>query len=198
MLEIKNIYKTFNAGTVNEKRALKGVNLTLEDGDFVTVIGGNGAGKSTLLNAIAGVWPVDEGEIIIDGKNVTKLPEHKRAAYLGRVFQDPMNGTAAIAGCTRPTPRHTATTLPKGLSLKAERTVTLPFSSRVGSMKTSNTLPISWMLSAFVCPQRRCPLTSASIRRIPISYGKPTLRSPNSMRHGEDVIMARRGWSRFL
>lgn len=98
MLEIKNIYKTFNAGTVNEKRALKGVNLTLEDGDFVTVIGGNGAGKSTLLNAIAGVWPVDEGEIIIDGKNVTKLPEHKRAAYLGRVFQDPMTGTAATMG----------------------------------------------------------------------------------------------------
>ena len=98
MLEIKNIYKTFNAGTVNEKRALKGVNLTLEDGDFVTVIGGNGAGKSTLLNAIAGVWPVDEGEIIIDGKNVTKLPEHKRAAYLVRVFQDPMNGTAATMG----------------------------------------------------------------------------------------------------
>ena len=98
MLEIKNIYKTFNAGTVNEKCSLKGVNLTLEDGDFVTVIGGNGAGKSTLLNAIAGVWPVDEGEIIIDGKNVTKLPEHKRAAYLGRVFQDPMNGTAATMG----------------------------------------------------------------------------------------------------
>lgn len=67
-----------------------------------------------------------------------------------------------------------------------------------GIQKTSNTLPISWMLSAFVCPQRRCPLTSASIRRIPISYGKPTLRSPNSMRHGEDVIMARRGWSSFL
>ena len=98
MLEIKNIYKTFNAGTVNEKCALKGVNLTMEDGDFVTVIGGNGAGKSTLLNAIAGVWPVDEGEILIDGKNVTKLPEHKRAAYLGRVFQDPMNGTAATMG----------------------------------------------------------------------------------------------------
>jgi len=98
MLEIKNIYKTFNAGTVNEKCALKGVNLTLENGDFVTVIGGNGAGKSTLLNAIAGVWPVDEGEILIDGKNVTKLPEHKRAAYLGRVFQDPMNGTAATMG----------------------------------------------------------------------------------------------------
>ena len=98
MLELKNIYKTFNAGTVNEKQALKGIDLTLEDGDFVTVIGGNGAGKSTMLNAIAGVWPVDEGKIIIDGKDVTKLPEHKRAAFLGRVFQDPMNGTAATMG----------------------------------------------------------------------------------------------------
>ena len=98
MLELKNIYKTFNAGTVNEKQALKGIDLTLEDGDFVTVIGGNGAGKSTMLNAIAGVWSVDEGQIIIDGKDVTKLPEHKRAAFLGRVFQDPMNGTAATMG----------------------------------------------------------------------------------------------------
>ena len=98
MLELKNIYKTFNAGTVNEKQALKGIDLTLEDGDFVTVIGGNGAGKSTMLNAIAGVWPVDEGQIVIDGKDVTKLPEHKRAAFLGRVFQDPMNGTAATMG----------------------------------------------------------------------------------------------------
>lgn len=98
MLELKNIYKTFNAGTVNEKQALKGIDLTLEDGDFVTVIGGNGAGKSTMLNAIAGVWPVDEGQIIIDGKDVTKLLEHKRAAFLGRVFQDPMNGTAATMG----------------------------------------------------------------------------------------------------
>ena len=98
MLELKNIYKTFNAGTVNEKQALKGIDLTLEDGDFVTVIGGNGAGKSTMLNAIAGVWPVDEGQIIIDGKDVTTLPEHKRAAFLGRVFQDPMNGTAATMG----------------------------------------------------------------------------------------------------
>jgi len=94
MLEIKNIYKTFNAGTVNEKRALKGVNLTLEDGDFVTVIGGNGAGKSTTLNAIAGVWPIDSGKIYIGGDDVTKLSEHKRAKYLGRVFQDPMTGTA--------------------------------------------------------------------------------------------------------
>lgn len=98
MLEIKNVSKTFNAGTVNEKRALKNVNLTLEDGDFVTVIGGNGAGKSTMLNAIAGVWPVDQGNILIDGKDVTKLPEYKRAAFLGRVFQDPMNGTAATMG----------------------------------------------------------------------------------------------------
>lgn len=98
MLEIKNVSKTFNAGTVNEKRALKNVNLTLEDGDFVTVIGGNGAGKSTMLNAIAGVWPVDQGNILIDGKDVTKLPEYKRAVFLGRVFQDPMNGTAATMG----------------------------------------------------------------------------------------------------
>ena len=95
MLEIKNISKTFNAGTINEKRALKNVSLTLNDGDFVTVIGGNGAGKSTLLNAICGTWRVDEGEIIIDGKDVTMTAEHKRAKYLGRVFQDPMMGTAA-------------------------------------------------------------------------------------------------------
>lgn len=95
MLELKNIYKTFNAGTVNEKMALRGLNLTLEDGDFVTVIGGNGAGKSTMLNAIAGVWPVDQGQILIGDADVTKLPEYKRAEYLGRVFQDPMTGTAA-------------------------------------------------------------------------------------------------------
>ncbi|MCI6885756.1 MAG: ABC transporter ATP-binding protein [Lachnospiraceae bacterium] len=98
MLEVKNIVKTFNKGTVNEKKALRGVNITLNDGDFVTIIGGNGAGKSTFLNAIAGVWPVDDGKIIIDGKDITKLPEYKRAAFLGRVFQDPMNGTAASMG----------------------------------------------------------------------------------------------------
>ena len=98
MLEVKNISKTFNPGTVNEKQALRGLSLTLIDGDFVTVIGGNGAGKSTLLNAIAGTWKVDEGQIIIDGVDVTKYPEHKRAAFLGRVFQDPMNGTAATMG----------------------------------------------------------------------------------------------------
>ena len=95
MLEIKNVYKTFNPGTINEKKALNGLNLTLNDGDFVTVIGGNGAGKSTMLNMIAGVYPVDSGAIIIDGTDVTRLPEHKRAKYLGRVFQDPMMGTAA-------------------------------------------------------------------------------------------------------
>ena len=95
MLEIKNISKTFNAGTINEKKALRDLSLTLNDGDFVTVIGGNGAGKSTLLNAICGTWQVDCGEIVIDGKDVTHTPEHKRAKYLGRVFQDPMMGTAA-------------------------------------------------------------------------------------------------------
>lgn len=95
MLEIKDIYKTFNAGTINERKALQGVSLKLEDGDFVTVIGGNGAGKSTMLNAVAGVWPVDSGSIIIDDVDVTGMPEHKCAKFLGRVFQDPMNGTAA-------------------------------------------------------------------------------------------------------
>ncbi|MGN0528713.1 MAG: ABC transporter ATP-binding protein [Eubacterium sp.] len=95
MLEIKNVHKTFNPGTVNEKKALNGVDLVLNEGDFVTVIGGNGAGKSTMLNMVAGVYPVDCGSIIIDGVDVTKLPEHKRAKYIGRVFQDPMNGTAA-------------------------------------------------------------------------------------------------------
>ncbi|MCI6636896.1 MAG: ATP-binding cassette domain-containing protein [Bilifractor sp.] len=95
MLEVKNISKTFNPGTINEKKALRGVSLTLNDGDFVTVIGGNGAGKSTLLNAIAGVWPVDTGSITIDGQNVTGLPDYRRASLIGRVFQDPMTGTAA-------------------------------------------------------------------------------------------------------
>ena len=95
MLQIKDIFKTFNAGTINEKVALKGVNLHLQPGDFVTVIGGNGAGKSTLLNSVAGVFPVDEGQILIDGVDVTNLPEYKRAKFIGRVFQDPMMGTAA-------------------------------------------------------------------------------------------------------
>ena len=94
MLEVKNISKTFNTGTINEKHALTNLSLSLNDGDFVTVIGGNGAGKSTLLNAVAGVWPVDGGAVIIDGMDVTGMPEYKRAKYIGRVFQDPMMGTA--------------------------------------------------------------------------------------------------------
>ncbi len=94
MLKITDLYKTFNPGTVNAKTALKSLNLHLKDGDFVTVIGGNGAGKSTLLNAIAGVWHPDQGTIEIDGIDVTEMPEYKRAAYLGRVFQDPMKGTS--------------------------------------------------------------------------------------------------------
>ena len=94
MLEVKEIWKVFNAGTVNEKQALRGVSLTLNDGDFCTVIGGNGAGKSTLLNAVAGTWTVDGGSISIGGVDVTHLPDHKRAPYIGRVFQDPMLGTA--------------------------------------------------------------------------------------------------------
>ena len=94
MLKIEHVCKTFNAGTVNEKKALQGLNLHLKPGDFVTVIGGNGAGKSTMLNSVAGVFGVDSGKIIIDGVDVTHLPEYKRAKYLGRVFQDPMMGTA--------------------------------------------------------------------------------------------------------
>ena len=98
MLEIKDVFKTFNQGTVNEKRAINGLNLNLAPGDFVTVIGGNGAGKSTMLNLIAGVFPPDEGLIRLNGFNLTHLPEHKRARLLGRVFQDPMMGTAASMG----------------------------------------------------------------------------------------------------
>ena len=94
MLDINHISKTFNPGTINEKKALKSLDLHLNEGDFVTVIGGNGAGKSTMLNAVAGVWPVDEGSIFIDGTEVTGLPEFRRAPYIGRVFQDPMMGTA--------------------------------------------------------------------------------------------------------
>ena len=95
MLDLIHVKKTFNAKTVNEKTALDDLSLHLNDEDFVTVIGGNGAGKSTMLNAIAGVWPIDQGSILIDGTDISRLPEHKRAPLLGRVFQDPMTGTAA-------------------------------------------------------------------------------------------------------
>lgn len=94
MLKITNLHKTFNAGTINAKKALDGLSLTINEGDFVTVIGGNGAGKSTLLNAICGVWKPDAGKVEIDGIDVTNMPEYKRATFLGRVFQDPMKGTA--------------------------------------------------------------------------------------------------------
>ena len=94
MLKLEHLYKTFNPGTINQKVALSDLSLHLNPGDFVTVIGGNGAGKSTMLNAIAGVWAVDSGRIILDGQDVTALPEHKRAKLIGRVFQDPMMGTA--------------------------------------------------------------------------------------------------------
>ena len=95
MLEIKNVHKTFNKGTINEKKTLNGVELKMEPGDFVTVIGGNGAGKSTMLNMIAGVYPIDQGTILLDDKDISDLPEYKRAYMLGRVFQDPMMGTAS-------------------------------------------------------------------------------------------------------
>lgn len=95
MLILKNVEKTFNKGTINEKKALQGVNLTLNQGDFVTVIGGNGAGKSTMLNMIAGVYPIDRGTIILNGEDISRKPEYARAKFLGRVFQDPMMGTAA-------------------------------------------------------------------------------------------------------
>ena len=95
MLTITNVRKTFNKGTINEKKALNGINLHLESGEFVTIIGGNGAGKSTMLNMIAGVYPIDSGKIVIDGINISREPEHRRAKYIGRVFQDPMRGTAA-------------------------------------------------------------------------------------------------------
>ena len=94
MLEIKNVSKTFNIGTINEKKALNKLSLKLNPGDFVTIIGGNGAGKSTMLNMIAGVYPIDGGQIIIDGVDISRMPEHKRAKYIGRVFQDPMMGTS--------------------------------------------------------------------------------------------------------
>ena len=164
MLEIKNVYKTFNAGTVNEKVALKGLDLTLEDGDFVTVIGGNGAGKSTLLNAVAGVWPVDQGSISIDGVDVTYLPEYKRARYIGRVFQDPMMGTAATmqieenlalakrrgkARCLRPgitaAEREEYKQLLKGLNLGLEDRMTTKVGLLSGGQRQALTLLMATM-----------------------------------------------------
>ena len=168
MLEIKEISKTFNAGTVNEKTALNGVSLTLNDGDFVTVIGGNGAGKSTLLNAVAGVWPVDQGSISIDGVDVTYLPEYKRARYIGRVFQDPMMGTAATmqieenlalakrrgkARCLRPgitaAEREEYKQLLKGLNLGLEDRMT----TKVGLLSGGQRQALTLLMATMVTPK---------------------------------------------
>ena len=141
MLEIKNVYKTFNAGTVNEKVALKGLDLTLEDGDFVTVIGGNGAGKSTMLNAVAGVWPIDMGKILIDGQDVTRLSEHQRAKYIGRVFQDPMMGTAATMGIEEnlalAARRGAARSLRTGITKKSARNTTSCLRPSIWALRTA-------------------------------------------------------------
>ena len=168
MLELRNIWKTFNAGTINEKQALRGVSLTLHDGDFVTVIGGNGAGKSTMLNAVAGVWSVDEGSITIDGTDVTRLPEFKRAPFIGRVFQDPMMGTAptmqieenlALAarrgqprglkwGITR-AERNDYRELLKGLDLGLEDRLT----SKVGLLSGGQRQALTLMMATFKPPK---------------------------------------------
>ena len=146
MLEIQNVSKTFNAGTVNQKTALNGLNLKLNEGDFVTVIGGNGAGKSTMLNAVAGVWPVDCGKIIIDGVDVTRLSEHQRAAYIGRVFQDPMTGTAATLriGITK-AEREQYRELLKSLDLGLENRLTARVGLLSGGQRQALTLLMATM-----------------------------------------------------
>ena len=168
MLELKNICKTFNPGTINAKVALNHLNLTLKDGDFCTVIGGNGAGKSTMLNAVAGVFTVDSGSIVIDGQDVTRLPEHKRASLLGRVFQDPMMGTAptmqieenlALAarrgqhrglkwGITR-TERNDYRELLKGLDLGLEDRLT----SKVGLLSGGQRQALTLLMAALKKPK---------------------------------------------
>ena len=156
MLEIKEIWKTFNAGTVNEKQALRGVSLTLNEGDFCTVIGGNGAGKSTMLNAVAGTWSVDQGTISIGGTDVTHLPEHRRAAFIGRVFQDPMMGTA-------PTMQ-----IVENLALAARRVRSggfggaLPRPRRTGTRRCSAVWALAWRTGS---PARWAFSPAASVRR---------------------------------
>ena len=156
MLEVREIYKTFNAGTINEKRAMNGVTLTLNEGDFATVIGGNGAGKSTMLNAVAGVWPVDCGKIVIDGVDVTRLSEHQRAAYIGRVFQDPMTGTAATMqieenlalAARRGKPR----TLRIGIT-KAERGLENRMTSKVGLLSGGQRQAVTLLMATLKKPK---------------------------------------------
>ena len=144
MLKLSHVKKTFNKGTVTEKRALTGVDLTLNDGDFVTVIGGNGAGKSTLLNMIAGVYPLDSGVIELDGTDISRLSESQRAKYLGRVFQDPMMGTAATMQRTWPSPSVAASVAAfRGASPRPRRTSTLSCSSAWTSVWTRASTPRS-------------------------------------------------------
>ena len=145
MLELIGLYKTFNPGTVNEKRAINGLNLTLEDGDFVTIIGGNGAGKSTTLNLIAGAIPADQGTIRLDGVDLTRLPEHKRAKYLGRVFQDPMMGTAATMGIEE----NLALASPRALDLVLENRMT----SRVGLLSGGQRQALTLLMATLNRPQ---------------------------------------------
>ena len=159
MLEVREIYKTFNAGTINEKRAMNGVTLTLNEGDFATVIGGNGAGKSTLLNLVAGVYPVDSGSIAIGGQNVTRLPEHKRARFIGRVFQDPMMGTAA----TMQIEENLALAARRGQSRSRPRPAPSPAPARRGTSS-------------------RPPCPSSSISRRTWAHPSITLRSMRSWR----------------
>ena len=147
MLKLDNIHKTFNPGTINEKIALNGVNLTLNEGDFVTVIGGNGAGKSTTLNAIAGVWPIDSGKIYIGGDDVTKLSEHKRAKYLGRVFQDPMTGTATTMSIEEE--RDTYREMLKALDLGLEDRLT----SKVGLLSGGQRQAITLLMASIKKPK---------------------------------------------
>ena len=140
MLELKELYKTFNPGTINAKTALNGLSLTLNDGDFVTVIGGNGAGKSTMLNATAGTFFVDSGKVIIDGSDVTNLPEHKRAAFIGRVFQDPMMGTAPSMWIEENLALAARRELLGGLGLGLESRLTTKVSTLSGGQRQALTL----------------------------------------------------------
>ena len=195
MLEINRVSKTFNPGTVNEKTALDGLTFHLNPGDFCTVIGGNGAGKSTMLNAIAGVWPVDSGNIIIDGKNVTQLPEHMRAAYLGRVFQDPMTGTAA-----------TYKELLTGLDLGLEDRLT----SKVGLLSGGQRQAITLLMATLKQPKLLLldehtaaldPKTAAKVLeltdRIVSEHKLTTLMITHNMRdaiaHGNRLVMMKDG-----
>ena len=156
MLELKDLHKTFNPGTVNAKTALDGLSLTLRDGEFVTVIGGNGAGKSTMLNATAGTLSVDSGEVYLDGVDVTDLPEYKRAAYIGRVFQDPMMGTASSM--------HIEENLALAARLGQKRGLRWASPRRSGRLTAPCCAIWGWDLRP-VSPPRSAPCPAVSVRR---------------------------------